>query len=125
MKNRSLAERAGFAVAGWIAAWRREFSFRTQAQVAACALVVMLILRPAPIWWAVVALTCALVLALELINSAVEALADLLHPGIHPEVKAIKDMLAGAVLMITLAALVVAIALIVASLPTIRAMLHW
>ena len=84
MKNRSLAERVGFAVAGWRAAWRRERSFRTQACIAAAALLVLIVLRPAPIWWAIVAVTCALVLALELINSALEALVDLLHPGSPP-----------------------------------------
>jgi len=61
-----------------------------------------------------VALTCALVLALELINSALEGLIDLLHPEIHPEIKAIKDMLAGAVLAISCAALVVGASLVIA-----------
>ena len=122
MKNRSLAERVGFAVAGWRAAWRRERSFRTQALIAAVALLALIILRPPPIWWAIVALTCALVLALELINSALEALVDLLHPGIHPEIKFIKDALAGAVLAISTAALIVAVALAVASAPTLMAL---
>jgi len=56
------------------------------------------------------------VLALELLNSAVEGVIDLLHPGLHPEIKAIKDMIAGAVLIVSLAALVVALSLIVAIL---------
>lgn len=119
MKNRSLADRIGFAVAGWQAGWRRERSFRTQTLVAGLAVLGLMLLRPAPIWWALVAVTCALVLALELVNSALEALIDLLHPGIHPEIKAIKDMLAGAVLAISVAALVVAIALVVAQAPVL------
>jgi len=114
VKNRSLFARIGFAVAGWRAAWTRERSFRTQAWFAGFALLALLLLRPAPVWWAIVALTCALVLALELINSALEGLIDLLHPEIHPEIKAIKDMLAGAVLAISCAALMVAAALAVA-----------
>jgi len=114
VKNRSLFARIGFAIAGWKAAWARERSFRTQVWFACLALLALLVLRPAPVWWAIVALTCALVLALELINSAVEGLIDLLHPEIHPEIKAIKDMLAGAVLAISCAALVVAAALAIA-----------
>ena len=112
MKNRSLAARVGFAVAGWRTAWSRERSFRTQATLAAGAVMALLVARPAPIWWAVVAITSALVLALELINSALEALIDLLHPAIHPEIKAVKDMLAGAVLAISCAALVAGAALL-------------
>ena len=113
MKNRSLLARIGFAVSGWRAAWARERSFRTQVWLAGCALLALLMIRPGPAWWAIVAMTCALVLALELINSALEGLIDLLHPEIHPEIKAIKDMLAGAVLAISCAALVVGAALAV------------
>ncbi|MEG3180600.1 diacylglycerol kinase [Sphingomonas sp. LT1P40] len=113
MKNRPFRERLGFALAGLRAGFRREASFRTQMAIAGVALVALLILRPDPLWWAVVAVTVALVLALELINSALEAVIDLLHPGLHPEIKAAKDMLAGAVLTISIAALVVGIALMV------------
>ena len=114
MKNRSIGARIGFALSGWKAAWRRERSFRTQAWCALAAFAALIVLRPPPIWWALVGLTCALVLALELINSALEAVIDLLHPAVHPEIKAIKDMLAGAVLAISCAALFVAVVLALA-----------
>ncbi len=117
MKNRGFGERVGFALAGWRAGWRREASFRTQTVLAGFALAGLLILRPAPIWWAIVAVSIGLVLALELINSALEAVIDLLHPAIHPEIKAAKDMLAGAVLVISVAALVVGGALLVVEVP--------
>jgi len=117
MKNRRFHERVGFALAGWRAGWRREASFRAQACIAGFALVALLVLRPAPIWWALVAVTVSLVLALELLNSAVEAVIDLLHPGIHAEIKAAKDMLAGAVLLISAAAMAVGIALVADRLP--------
>jgi len=117
MKNRPFHQRMGFAIAGLAAGWRRERSFRSQCGFALLALAALLVLRPAPIWSAVVALTTALVLALELFNSALEAVIDLLHPGYHAEVKAAKDMLAGAVLAISIAALVVATAMVAATLP--------
>jgi diacylglycerol kinase (ATP) len=114
VKNRSIGARIGFALSGWKIAWRRERSFRTQAWCALAAFAALVVLRPPPIWWALVGVVCALVLALELINSALEAVIDLLHPGIHPEIKAIKDMLAGAVLAISCAALFVAVVLALA-----------
>lgn len=117
MKNRPFRERVGFALAGWREALARESSFRMQLGMAGLALVALLVLRPAPVWWALVALACALVLALELVNSAVEAVIDLLHPGIHPAVRLAKDMLAGAVLMMSVAALVVGVAMMVENLP--------
>jgi undecaprenol kinase len=113
MKNRSLIERTGFALAGWYAAFRRERSFRAHVLMVALAVAVLLVLRPEPLWWAIIAIICALVAAIELVNSAIEVLADLLHPDVHPEIKAVKDMVAGAVLAVSVGAIVVAAALVV------------
>jgi undecaprenol kinase len=117
MKNRPFRERMGFALEGIRTGWRREASFRAQTALAGVALLALIVLRPAPIWWGLVAVTCALVLALELLNSALEAVIDLLHPGIHPAVKVAKDMLAGAVLAISAAAVVVGVAMVAATAP--------
>lgn len=117
MKNRPFRERMGFALEGIRTGWRREASFRAQTALAGCALLALIALRPAPIWWGLVAVTCALVLALELLNSAMEAVIDLLHPGIHPSIKVAKDMLAGAVLAISAAALVVGVAMVADTAP--------
>ena len=117
MKNRPFRERLGFALTGIRTGWLRESSFRTQTGIAALALIGLIVLRPAPLWWATVAVTVALVLALELLNSAMEAVIDLLHPGIDPAIKVAKDMLAGAVLLMSGAALVVALAMVVETGP--------
>lgn len=117
MKNRGFHARVGFALQGWRAAWRGEKSFRTQVVLAGCALATLLVLRPAPVWWALIALVSALVLALELVNSAVEAVVDRLHPEIHPSIGLAKDMLAGAVLMMSFAALAVGAAMVIETAP--------
>ena len=119
MKNRPFAERLGFALAGWRAGWRRERSFRAQAMIGLVAVMALVVLHPAPVWWALVAMLIALILALELLNSAIEAVIDLLHPGLHDEIKAAKDMVAGAVLAISVAALVVGVALLVDRAPVV------
>ncbi len=113
MKNRPFRARIGFALEGIATGWRREASFRTQAGVGVLALVALLVLRPGPIWWAMIALVCGLILAFELLNAALEGVVDLLHPAIHPEVKAIKDMAAGAVLLLSFAALAIGGAMVV------------
>jgi undecaprenol kinase len=112
MKNRPFFSRLGFAVSGLGSALKAERSFRTQALAALAALVALIVLRPAPIWWALVALAAALVLAAELVNTAVEHLADHLHADRHPTIKLVKDCLAAAVLIASLGALAVASALI-------------
>jgi undecaprenol kinase len=111
MKNQPFATRLGFALAGLKGALRSENSLKFQG-FAACAVVVALIwLRPAPVWWAITALTIVTVLAAELINTAVEHLADHVHPEQHPQIKAVKDCAAAAVLVTSVGALAVAAAL--------------
>jgi diacylglycerol kinase (ATP) len=111
MKNRPFIERMGFALAGLKAAWQREASFRTHCVMGLLAVAALVVLRPAPVWWAVILLVVALILALELVNSALEGIIDHLHPERHPEIKIIKDMVAGAVLVLSGTALLVALAL--------------
>ncbi|MDF7775266.1 diacylglycerol kinase [Sphingomonas sp. AOB5] len=125
MKNRSFTARVGFALAGWRAAWAGERSFRAQVAMAGLAFAALLMLQPAPVWWALIALCCALVLALELVNSAVEAAVDLLHPGIHPAIGIAKDMLAGAVLVMSIASLVVGLAMVVDAGPAFLREMGW
>lgn len=114
MKNKPFAARLGFAVAGWCAVWRSERSFRTQCGFALAAGLVVVVLQPGWVWAALVALSIALVLALELLNSALEYLIDHVHPGIAPQIGQAKDAAAGAVLVASLGALAVG-ALMVAS----------
>lgn len=125
MKNRGFRARVGFALMGWRAAWKGEKSFRTQVVLAGFAFVALIVLRPAPFWWGLVAVTCAAVLALELVNSAVEAVIDRLHPEIHPSMGLAKDMLAGAVLAMSCAALVVGLVMLVDSGPRFLREIGW
>ncbi len=113
MKNRPFHQRLRFALAGLAHALRAENSFRTHVLAAAAVLAVLVWLRPAPLWWALVALVVAAVLAAELFNTALEQLADRLHPEVHPQIKAAKDCGAAAVLVCSIAALAVAAALLV------------
>jgi diacylglycerol kinase (ATP) len=57
--------------------------------------------------WALVALAVGTVWTAELMNTAVEALTDLVSPEYHPLAGKAKDVAAGAVLLAALAALVV------------------
>ncbi|MCB1500976.1 MAG: diacylglycerol kinase [Bauldia sp.] len=114
MKGRPFRQRLGFALAGLADAWRAEASFRRQTGIAGCAVVVCALLRPGLMWVAVVALAIALVLALEMINSALEAILDHLHPGEATAVRRAKDMAAGAVLVASAGAAVIGMLMLAA-----------
>jgi undecaprenol kinase len=111
MKNQSFAARARFALAGLAHAVRAERSLRTQLFAFAFALAALAWWRPAPVWWALVLLVSSAVLAAELVNTAIERLADQLHPQQHPQIRAAKDCAAAAVLVLSAGALCVAAAL--------------
>ena len=57
--------------------------------------------------WAIILTQIGLVWAAEAINTALEKLCDFVSPGQHPQIKAIKDMSAGAVLILTITAVTV------------------
>jgi diacylglycerol kinase (ATP) len=57
--------------------------------------------------WALVALAVGTVWTAELVNTAVEALTDLVSPEYHPLAGKAKDVAAGAVLLAAFAAVVV------------------
>ena len=57
--------------------------------------------------WAIILTQIGLVWAAEAVNTALEKLCDFVSPGQHPQIKAIKDMAAGAVLILAITAVVV------------------
>jgi diacylglycerol kinase (ATP) len=85
-----------YASKGIAYAWRTERNFRLEVILGAVAVAVALFLRADVV---PILLCCALVLSLELINTALEAVVDLVSPTYHPLARITKDVAAGAVLM--------------------------
>lgn len=112
-KNLPFLTRLRFAWAGIAHGLRNERSLRVQSLALLAVLIALATVRPAPLWWAIVVLACSAVLAAELFNTAVERLADHLHPDIHPEIRIVKDCAAAGVLLSSCGAVGVAIALLV------------
>ena len=110
-KNQPLRVRLGFAFQGLAFAMRSENSLKFQAGAFLAVVIALAILRPGPIWWALVPLASSAVLAVELFNTALEHLVDHLHPEVHPEIRIVKDCAAAAVLLSALGAVTVAVAL--------------
>ncbi len=83
--------------------WAIETQPNMQIHVIAAALVSLVFTampcQPSTTW--ALLLCVGLVLAFELVNTALERLADLIHPGKSDAVKRVKDVSAGAVLMVS------------------------
>ena len=112
-KNQPFRTRLRFALAGLTHSLRTEKSLKTQALVLLLVIIALVILRPAPLWWALVILASAGVLAAELINTAIERLADHLHPELHPAIRIVKDCAAAGVLVMVAGAVGVGVALFI------------
>jgi diacylglycerol kinase (ATP) len=93
-----------FAWTGIVYTWRTQRNFRaeTYAGILAVSLALLLGVNPAS-----VLLCCALVLSLEMVNTAFEAIVDLASPTYHPLAKIAKDVAAGSVLIASLIAVLV------------------
>lgn len=72
-------------------------------------LVVMLgiFLKISNIEWIAIIISCGMVIAAELINTAIEELTDLLSPNYHKKAGYAKDASAGAVLILAIASAIV------------------
>jgi diacylglycerol kinase len=69
---------------------------------------------------AVLVLTIGLVLVLEALNTALEALVDLVSPGYHPLAKVAKDVAAAAVLLAAITAVAVGLVVLGPRLAELR-----
>lgn len=94
------------AVNGITKAWNTESSFRIQSYCAFSLIVFCVIVRPSILWCAIFFCFSSLVLALEMLNTAIEALLDKIHPEQHPQIGYVKDCAAGAVLIVSMGALI-------------------
>jgi diacylglycerol kinase len=89
-----------------------EQSFRIQV-LASLLVGFLLVTLPLETWQRILLLLlCAAVLILEIINSIIERVADAVQPRLSPMVKDVKDMMAGAVLLMALTAFVVGIVIL-------------
>lgn len=62
-----------------------------------------------PLQWGVLVLAIAAVISAELLNTAIEAVVDLVSPDFHPLAKVAKDCAAAAVLVVAIASVIIGI----------------
>jgi diacylglycerol kinase len=97
----------GYALSGLRVLVATQPNVRVHLALGTVAIVLGLLLGLSTAEWALLAVTIGLVLALEAVNTALEALVDLASPERHPLAGTAKDVGAGAVLVAALASVVV------------------
>lgn len=89
---------ARYSLLGLRAGWRHEAAFRQELLLAACLLPLVPLLAPSLLYALLMVGAMLLVFCVEMINSAIEALADTISPDYHPMIGRAKDFGSAAVM---------------------------
>lgn len=87
----------GYATSGVIYFFKTERNGRIQAVVALLIIAAGIYFRISSVEWCIILLSIALIISLEMVNTAIERVCEMLSKDYHPMVKIIKDVAAGAV----------------------------
>ena len=99
-----------YAWADVVYAFTTQRNFRIHTVIGTLAVSLGFLLSVSAIEMAIITITCAMVMILELLNTAIEAVVDLtVKQAYHELAKIAKDCAAGAVLLSAIAALIVAV----------------
>jgi len=111
-----------YALRGIGTVFKEEFNATVHLLAAMVAIVLGIVLKVAWFEWIILVLVMGGVFTMELINTSIEHLADLYSRELNPNIKKIKDLAAGAVLVASITALVVGLIIF---LPKIMGQLHF
>ena len=106
-KNHPLSESIGYALEGLKFTYRGGRNFKIQIGFALLITILGLVLKIEPSDWLVLTVTIVLVLILELVNTAIETVVDMVSLEINPLAKIAKDVAAGAVLVAAVGSILV------------------
>jgi len=101
----SLAKSFIFAFAGFKTAFTEGRNFRIQIYFGTAAIVLGVIFGISSIEWLALTIIIAAVLILELLNTAIEQIVNIVSPEIQERAKIAKDVAAGSVLVAAIAAI--------------------
>jgi len=104
---RSFKKSLAHALRGIGYALRYEKNFQYEVIVACLVFAAMLYYRVTPSEMVVLFLVTMGVLVMELLNTVMERIVDILKPKIHPYVRVIKDLMAASVLVSSILAIIV------------------
>ena len=98
----------GFALKGAFLLLKNEASIQVQVAIAIIVTIAGFYFHISSTEWMIQILTIAVVLSTEGLNTAIEEIADFIHPEQHPKIGFLKDIAAGAVFFTAIAACIIA-----------------
>ncbi|MEP7256310.1 MAG: diacylglycerol kinase family protein [Ferruginibacter sp.] len=96
-----------FAWHGLKICFTSETNFKIHVLASIVALLLGAVLNISVAEWLVIIFCIAFVAAMEMVNTALEKLCDVVHEDSHPGIKGVKDIAAGAVLISAICSLII------------------
>lgn len=107
MKKEPFYKSMSYALQGIMTCIQQERNIKIHLAVMVIVIICAIVLKITVTEWLICILLFALVISLEIINTAIEAVVDLCTQDYHPLAKLAKDAGAGAVLISALAAIII------------------
>lgn len=107
IKIRRLLKSFKYAAKGLLKVFREEQNLKLQITIGLLVIVLAWLLDVNRFEWCLLILVMTLVVLMEVTNSAIERVSDVLKPRINSYVKEIKDIMAAAVMLASLVAITV------------------
>jgi diacylglycerol kinase len=98
-----------YAFNGLVYAFKTQLNFKVHCIAAVFTIALGAYLGLSHAEWTLIAIAIGLVIVVELINTAIEVLVDLVSPQQHPKAGAIKDIAAAAVLIAAVVAVAIGV----------------
>jgi diacylglycerol kinase len=98
-----------YAFAGVVTFFSKDINGRIELAAATAVIIAGFIFNLAPNEWIAILLCIGAVLSIEMINAGIEKICDMIQPEYHPQIKIIKDIAAGAVLVSAVVSLIIAL----------------
>lgn len=105
-----------YAFSGLKTAWREEHNFRVHCTAAIIAITLSFVLHISTHEWIAVLFSIGFVFVCELLNTALENIADFICPKNNPNIKKIKDIAAAAVMISSITALLIGLLIFIPKL---------
>ena len=106
-RDKRLVDSFNFAIEGLISALKNEKHMKVHILAAIIIVILAIVINASKVEILIISLSVSFVVITELVNTAVEAIVDLVSPERHPLAKLVKDVAAGAVLVAAINALCV------------------
>ena len=97
----------GYAFKGAMLLLKTEASIKIQFVIAIILTIAGFYFNISTYEWIIQILSIALVMSIEGVNTAIEEIADFIHPEHHPKIGLIKDISAGAVFLMAITAIII------------------